>query len=195
MTQNTETSIEPHQPPGFWRRARAAWIDLVLLASCYLVMGHLSETLFHRDAYPPPKPMQLYSERDFAVYLFFVIGTFVLVTVYMLVAYTCFRMTLGQRLAAIRVLPQSGGELPLQAILLRLLATLSKVFLILVPGPLVALLFFIVGAGVFNPTLSLILLLAAILALFYGSMVKYERGKTRSFGDRVSGTIMVDARR
>ncbi len=94
-------------------------MDFVLLFGSYLVLGALSEYVLRRDAFPPARSMQLYSERDFAVFLFFAASTVVLTIAYLLLCYLLMGATFGQRLAQIRVLDREGGRIGLRSILIR----------------------------------------------------------------------------
>jgi uncharacterized RDD family membrane protein YckC len=179
-------------PPSFLKRVAATWIDFVLLLGTYLLLGFLTEHLFQQEAYPPPRGMQLYSERDFDVFWFFVHSTAWLVVIYLGISYRIYGATLGQRLLKIRILNAEGGALSAKNILLRILVVLFRLFLIAIPGPLIALLFLAYTAQFLNEALSLLCLLAVVFGLICRSYVKYRDGRTRSIGDRFSQTICVD---
>lgn len=155
-------------------------------------MGFVSEHLFLEDAYPKPTGMQFYSERDFAVYWFFVRTSMLLVTCYLFVSYKFFGATFGQKLLNIRLFHHDGSALSIKNILLRIAITLVLVMLLMGPGPLVALLFIAIGTEYLNTAFSVLLLLAFTAFLFYRAFYRYQSGFTRSMKDRLSLTTMVD---
>ncbi|GEM_PF-4388525 len=136
--------------------------------------------------------MQLYLERDFDVFWFFVKMTGVLVSGYLYVSYRFFKGTLGQHLTNIRLRSQESEALSIANIIRRILVVLFRLFLIAIPGPIVALIYFSISLQILNEALSLTLLLAVVLGFFYRSFTKYREGNTLSFGDRVSGTRFID---
>lgn len=179
-------------PPSFSKRAAATFIDFLLLFGAYLVLGFISEHLYKVDAYPPPTGMQFYSERDFSVFWFFVRSIFILTITYLWVSYQFFGATLGQKLARIKLLNEAGSKLTTKNIFLRIISVILRLFLISVPGPIVAILFLAIGESFLNETLSMLLLMMAVLALLYFSITKYQQGDKRSISDRISNTIMID---
>ena len=183
---------EQFTPPSFWKRISAFWIDFVMLLGVYLTLGVLSEILYQQDAYPPPTGMQLYSERDFAVYWFFVRTSLVIVGLYLIVCYKFFGATLGQRLTDIRLVNENGTALTNKNIFVRILLVIVALLLIMVPGPVVAILFIAIGTTLLNPALSVLVLLAVVFFLFYLTLTNYQNGKTRTFKDIFSGTRMID---
>jgi len=178
--------------PSYWRKLSSVWIDCVLLFGVYLLLGYVSEHVFQEDAYPPPRGMQLYSEKDFAVYWFFVRWTLILTASYLFFCYKFVGCTLGQRLVGIKVLSNSGTNLTIKNIALRIIFVLFVLLLLMVPGPVAALLFILVGSDIFNVAFSVALLLSVIAALFFLSYSRYEKGQTCSWKDRISKTIVVD---
>lgn len=180
------------KPPSFLKRCIAAWIDLVLLLGAYLVLGFSFQHIFDADAYPKPTGMQLYSERDFAVYWFFVKNTIVLSSLYLFMAYRFFGATFGQSMVGIRLRNEDGQALELSNVMLRILAVQIKWFVVFFPGPIVAFLFIAVTASILTPAFSMALLLAALLGLLFRSITKYRNGKTRSLSDRFSKAVLVD---
>ena len=179
-------------PPTFLKRVAATWIDFVLLIGVFILLGFISEHLFLKEAYPQPTGMQLYSERDFDVFWFFLQSTAVIVTLYLAVSYGAFKGTLGQYMLNIRMLGKDGSKLSQGNILLRIMVVLIRLFLISVPGPIAAILFLMFSIEIFNEAFSLVLLLGVTFGLFYRSYTKYRGGKVRSLSDRISGTIFVD---
>lgn len=179
-------------PPSFSKRVAAAWVDFVLLVGLYIILGFLSDRMFLKDAYPPATGMQLYSERDFDVFWFFVQMTGVIVSVYLYVSYRLFKGTIGQHLTNIRLTSEESEVLHQAHIIRRILLVLFRLFLIAIPGPIVALIYFSISLQILNEALSLTLLLAVVFGFFYRSFTKYRAGNTQSFGDRVSGTRFVD---
>jgi len=177
--------------PSFWQRARATWIDTVLLIGAYIALGYLSETLFDRDAYPPAKGMQFYSEYDFEIFKFFVVATIILTSTYLFVSYTFTGGTLGQKITGLQLVQANGEALSLKSTLLRIFSVLLKLFLVMIPGPLIAFLFFAIGANILNPALSMALLVLALLGLLRRSILRYEDGHTTSMTDAISGTTLV----
>lgn len=185
-------NTQSYLPPSFTKRLAATWIDIVLLVGVYIALGFASAHLFSVEAYPPRKPMQLYTQREFDIFWFFVRSTAVLVTLYLGLSYKLFGATLGQILLNIRLLNQDGSKLSIKNIVLRIAVVLFRLFLIGIPGPLVALLFFAFSAQYFNEAFSFVLLLSVLLGLFYRSLVKYKNGQTRSPGDKFSRVLCVD---
>lgn len=181
--------------PSYWRKFSSVWVDCMLLLGAYLLLGYISEHLFQRDAYPPAMGMQFYSERDFLVYWFFVRWTLILTASYLFVCYKYFGFTLGQRLVGIKVLGFSGETLNIKHILLRIIVILFLLLLLMGPGPIAALLFIIVGSQILNVAFSVALLLSVIAALVYFSYSRYVKGKTRSWKDKISNTIVVDLKK
>lgn len=184
--------MKSNMAPSFWKKLSAAWIDFVLLVGAYLVLGFLSEHIFLEDAYPPATGMQLYSEREFAVYWFFVRWSMILTFLYLLVSYKVFGGTVGQKLLRLQLLDKSMGPLSNKNILLRIFVVLTVLILLMVPGPVVALMFLILGAELLNASLSVLILLSCAFSLFYFSFTRYSRGKTRSLKDKLSQTVLVD---
>lgn len=182
----------PDQSPSFCKKLSAGWIDFVLLVGAYLVLGFISEHIFLEDAYPPATGMQLYSQRDFVVYWFFVRWSMILTFLYLLVSYKIFGGTVGQKLLKLKLLDRSMGALTNKNIFLRILVVLTTLILLMVPGPVVALMFVILGAEFLNTSFSVVLLLSVIFSLFYFSFTRYSRGKTRSLKDMLSQTVLVD---
>jgi hypothetical protein len=158
----------------------------------YIALGFASAHLFSVDAYPPRKPMQLYTQREFNIFGFFVLSTAILVTLYLGLSYKVVGATFGQNLLNIRLLNQDGRELSNKNIVLRIVVVLFRLFLVAIPGPLVALLFFAFSAHYLNEAFSFVLLLSVVLGLFYRALVKYKNGQTRSIGDKFSGVLCVD---
>lgn len=185
-------SDRKHIPPSFWQRTAATWIDFVLLLGCYMVLGFVSEHLFQRDAYPRAEAMQLYTLRDFLVFRFFVLSTIALTVLYLGLCYAVFGATIGQCLARVRLLHWEGGKLTFGNIAKRIVTVLVRLFVIFIPGPIIAIIFILSNSSWLNPSLSIALLMAALLGLLYGSFVRYKRGNTLSFSDAFSGTILVD---
>lgn len=181
--------------PSYWRKFSSVWIDFVLLFGAYLLLGYISEHVFQEDAYPPPTGMQLYSERDFAVYWFFVQWILILSTIYLFFCYRFIGFTLGQRLVGIKVLNKSGEELNYSNIILRILVVLFVLLLLMIPGPIAALLFILMGAQLLNVSFSVTLLLLVVSLLVYISYSRYVKGETRSLKDKLSKTIVVDLRK
>lgn len=186
-------NISDLRPPSFLKRCAAVWVDLVLLLGAYLVLGFTFQHLFDADAYPKRTGMQLYSERDFAVYWFFVSNTFILSGLYLLIAYRFFGVTYGQRIVGIRLFREDGRRLSLGNILLRILAVEIKWFIVCFPGPIAAFVFVLMTASFLNPAFSMLLLLAALLGLLFRSITKYKQGETQSWTDRLSRTVLADA--
>ena len=180
------------QPPSFLKRVAATWVDFVLLVGLYIVLGFLSNRMFLKDAYPPATGMQLYSERDFDVFWFFVQMTGILVSGYLYISYWFFKGTIGQHLTNIRMISEGSEELSLAHIIRRILVVLFRLFLIGIPGPIVALIYFAISLQILNEALSLTLLLAVVFGFFYRSFTKYREGNTQSLGDRMSGTHFID---
>jgi len=178
--------------PTFWRRASAAWLDFILLLCAYMVLGFISERLFLEDAYPPASGMDLYSARDFAVYWFFVRWILFLTAAYLLVSYKVFGATLGQTIAQIRVRHSSGEALSNKNIFLRVAIVLFMLILVMVPGPVVAILFLIIGSAILNGALSVALLLGVVLYFFYRAFTRYNRGEKLSTKDKLSGTAVFE---
>ena len=187
MSQNNKKT------PSFFRRSAAAWVDIVLLVGAYIVIGFLFGHIFDADAYPKPTGMQFYSERDFAVYWLFVRTTVIAVVLYMFLSYFAFRGTFGQKMARIHYLPLVGERLTFRHIFRRILCVLFKVFVVFFPGPIAALLFIAFSAHVMTPAFSVLLLMAALLAILYASVTRYNRGNTLSWSDRFSETYLVDS--
>ena len=180
------------QPPSFLKRVAATWIDFVLLVGLYIILGFLSNRMFLKDAYPPATGMQLYSERDFDVFWFFVQMTGILVSSYLYVSYRFFKGTIGQHLTNIRLISEGSEELSQARIIRRILVVLFRLFLIGIPGPIVALIYLGISLQILNEAFSLTLLLAVVLGFFYRSFVKYREGNSQSIGDRISGTQFID---
>ena len=176
-----------NRPPSFIRRVASTWIDFVLLAGVYIVLGFISENIFDVDAYPPPR-----SERDFDVFWFFVCGIGMIAATYLIFSYKIIGATLGQALMNIRIRSEDGNNLTNSNIIRRVFIALFRLFLITIPGPLIALLFFAIGASLLNEALSFVLLLATLLGLFYRSFVKYKNGKNQSYSDKYSRTVCID---
>ena len=179
-------------PPSFLKRVAATWVDFVILIGLYIILGFLSNKIFLKDAYPPARGMQLYSERDFDVFWFFVQMTGLLVSGYLYISYRFFKGTLGQHLTNIRMTSRESEDLSLAHIVRRILVVLCRLFLIAIPGPIVALIYFSISLQILNEALSLTLLLAVVFGFFYRSFTKYREGNTTSFGDRVSRTRFID---
>jgi uncharacterized RDD family membrane protein YckC len=177
-------------PPGFFQRAAAAWVDFILLLGSYIVLGALSEVVLRRDAFPPPQAMQLYSQRDFAVFVFFASGTVILTIIYLFLCYTLRGATFGQRLAQIRVLDKQGGPIRFRSTAIRTAIAVLRLFLIFIPGPIIAIAFLIIGSNYLNPALSMALLVGVLFGMVYISYAKYRSGRTRSATDYLSGTIV-----
>ena len=178
--------------PTFWKRAAATWIDLVLLVGVYFLLGFLSEHLYRIDAYPPPSGMQLYSEREFLVFWFFVRTIFLLTLAYQLASYKIFKATLGQKLTQLKVFKENGDALDNKNILLRLIAVFFTLFVIFIPGPIIAMAFFHFGSALLNPALSMLFLVSALLGFLYFAMRSYTNGQKKSFSDMFSKTILRD---
>ena len=179
-------------PPTFTKRLAAAWIDIVLLVGMYIILGFASTHLFRVDAYPPPKPMQLYTQREFDILWFFIQSTAILVSFYLFISYKFAGATLGQNLLNVRLLNYDGGKLSNKNIILRIILVLFRLFLFAFPGPIVAILFFVFSKEYLNEALSFLLLVSAALGIFYRSIRKYKDGYTRSLGDKFSKTLCVD---
>lgn len=177
--------------PSFWRCVAATWIDFVMLLGVYLLLGFITENLFARDAYPPARGMQLYSKRDFIVFWFFVRWILIITAVYLFVFYKFFGGTIGQKFTQIKLEQVNGDDLNNKNIILRIIAVLFTLIIIMIPGPLVALIFFIIGASLLNESLSMGLLLTAILGLFFISYQRYKKGYKRSMKDKFSNTRLV----
>ena len=126
-------------PPSFPRRCAAAWVDFLLLLCVYFVLGFVFRHVFDADAYPRPTGMQFYSERDFAVYWFFVRTTAAFIVVYMAGSYRLIGGTVGQRMAQIGRVASDGGPLGARRLTLRILVVLFKAFIVFFPGPIAAL--------------------------------------------------------
>lgn len=178
-------------PPSFAQRAGATWVDFVLLLGAYLVLGAVSEHLFQRTAYPPASAMQLYDQRDFDVFVFFALSTVLLTTGYLLLCYLVFAATLGQRLAGIRLRNRHGDRPATGQILLRIALVLLRLFFILIPGPIAAVGFVLLGAHYLNAAFSMALLAAALLGILYCSIARYRSGHTTSATDFLTGTRLV----
>ncbi|TVP80360.1 MAG: hypothetical protein EA353_04065 [Puniceicoccaceae bacterium] len=180
------------RPPAFLKRCASFWIDLVLLLGTYLILGFSFRHIFDADAYPKPTGMQLYSERDFAVYWFFVRNTLILSSVYLFVAYRFFGATLGQAMTGIRLYEKNGGTLATYHIMMRIVSVQLKWFFVFFPGPIVAFLFLAFTASFLGSAVSMVLLVAALLGLLFRSITRYNKGRTRSLSDRLSKTYLVD---
>ena len=179
-------------PTSFLKRVAATWVDFVLLVGLYIILGFLSNRMFLKDAYPPATGMQLYSERDFDVFWFFVQMTGILVSGYLYVSYRFFKGTIGQHLTNIRLISEEGEELSLAHVIRRIFIVLFRLFLIAIPGPIVALIYFSISLQILNEALSLTLLLAVVLGFFYRSFTKYREGNTQSLVDQFSRTRFID---
>ena len=177
--------------PSFWRRMSALWIDFALLLGAYMILGFISENIFSKDAYPRATSMAIYVDLDFRVYWFFVRWILILTAVYLLISYLIFGRTLGQIISRIRLFHRSGSALSKTNIFLRTAIVLIILALIMIPGPVVAILYFIAGERMLNGALSMALLLGVVFFIFYRSFTQYSQGKSRSLKDRLSGTIML----
>ncbi|MEM1221439.1 MAG: RDD family protein [Verrucomicrobiota bacterium] len=195
QTRNMKTvSVGNQIAPSFYRRSAAAWVDIILLVGIYIIFGFIFRHIFDASAYPKPTGMQLYSERDFAVYWFFVRTTVIFVILYMSVSYFVYGVTFGQKMAQIRYLPKVGEKLQATHIVRRIITVLIKVFIVFFPGPIAAFLFIAIGFELLNPAFSMLLLVCALFGLLYASITRYNRGKTASWSDKFSKTYLVDLR-
>jgi len=185
-------SVDNNDAPSFYKRSASAWVDVVLLIGAYIIVGFLFRHIFDKDAYPRPTGMQLYSERDFVVYWFFVKTTVTFVILYMIVCYQFFGVTLGQKLARIHYVSLDQGKPSAWNIVRRILTVLFKVFIVFFPGPIVAFLFVAFSSEWLNPAFSMLLLMVALLGILYASITRYNRGATRAWSDRFSGTLLVN---
>jgi hypothetical protein len=179
--------------PTFWRRALAAWVDFVLLVGCYLLLGEVAERLFLESAYPRPEPMQLYTRRDFEVFQFFAAATCVLTILYLALCYGIFGVTAGQRLAGLRLVCPDGKRPGPARVALRIFTVLVRLFLIFVPGPIVAGLFLLFGSLLLNPALSVALLVGVICFFIWLAARRDQNGSARTLSDWFSGTRIVAA--
>ena len=179
-------------PPPYWKRVSAIWIDFLLLLGVYLILGFLSDYLYQESAYPPAKGMQLYSARDFVVYWFFVRWVLIITAAYLLLSYKFMGATLGQKMVGIRLLTKQGLPLSNKNIVVRTCLVIALLVFIMLPGPVIAILFFAIGAKLLNTALSVLILLIIVFSLLYFSIMSYQKGNTQSYKDKLSQTRMVD---
>ena len=183
--------MEDYKSPSFWKKISAFWIDFVFLVAAYLILGYLSEHIFQKDAYPPPTSMQLYSERDFVVYWFFVRWSLILTASYLFICYKFLGATYGQKLVNIKLLNKNKTKLSNKNIILRIIIVLILLLFLMIPGPILAFLYIILSIDILNTAFSVMLLFTVVFVLFYVSFTRYKKGKVRSFKDKLSQTIMV----
>lgn len=84
-------------------------------------------------------PMQLYTEKDFRVFVATAVVALVLLALYMLFSYRSKRgQTIGHRLARVRITTRSGDSLGAVAVLRITAIAWARILLLVVPGPVIA---------------------------------------------------------
>jgi len=134
----------------FVRRAIAHFIDLALIILVLSLLG-----LFLPVAPPPVDAMAFYSEQDFKNYFTLVAAWFVIATcIYLLAMFRVISCTPGMWLTGLRYVGLDGGAPTPISIGKRFIGALLYSLLILLPGPIIAVVVAMLTHAIFRTPLT-----------------------------------------
>ncbi len=150
--------------------------DISILIGLYYLSLKITEVIVPaKNLYPPVGAMQLYSPRDFHIYLISsLLGAFFYST-YNLVCYFAMERTLGQVLTRIKRVNLDNTQLTQEEKVKVTLWGLLKYLMIFTPAPLVAFI------GIFGFAASILILVVPILYLLINPLLCYFTDEKRSW--------------